>query len=93
MDRDEAAKLLGRHLERVGREPFDSLSSMVGNPRVTPALGHSGVEYQIEVEAMWDDESNGVLRVLGSIDDATFRGAFSPVTDDFLITRDGPVDI
>lgn len=92
MDRDEARKLLEAHIKGLMRRGFDSLVAIVGNPEVTPAMGHTGVEYQIEVEAVWDDEEAGVLRVLGSIDDATFRGAFSPVTDDFLVTRRGLVE-
>jgi hypothetical protein len=91
MDRDEAYRLLGEHLEGRATEDFESLAALVGDPQVTQRTGESGIEYQIEVEALWDHESRSVLRVLGSIDDGSLRSAFRPITDDFLIDRDGVV--
>ena len=37
---------------------------------------------------MWDDEHNGVLRVIAAIDDRALR-AFAPMVENFLITPDG----
>jgi hypothetical protein len=91
MDRDEASRLLGEHLEGRATEDFESLAALVGDPQVTQTTGESGIEFQIEVEALWDDESRSVLRVLGSIDEGTLRRAFRPITDDFLIDRNGVV--
>jgi hypothetical protein len=51
--------------------------------------GASGVEYQIEVEVQWDDQPGGNIRVLAAIDDGSFRAAFSPVCDGFVLAPDG----
>jgi hypothetical protein len=45
--------------------------------------GPSGVEYQIEILILWDSTPNGVIRVLGFIDDGGWR-AFVPLTDSIL---------
>jgi hypothetical protein len=50
--------------------------------------GPSGTRYQLEIQAMWDRNPGGKLRILGCIDDGGWR-AFVPVTDDFLIDPDG----
>ena len=35
--------------------------------------GPSGATYQVEVQLFWDDQPNGELRVMGSIDDGGWR--------------------
>ena len=52
----------------------------------------SGVAYQVEVTAVWEGPAGGAIRVLGAIDDGTFRAAFRPVTDDFVKHPDGVID-
>ena len=61
---------------------------MLGNQGCDEVRGPSGVEYQIEVDILWDDEPGRALRVAGSIDDGGWR-AFSPLCDDFLLEPDG----
>jgi len=51
-------------------------------------VGPSGTEYQIEILVTWDHRPNGDVRVLGSIDDGTLRGAFKPVCSDLLVGPD-----
>jgi protein associated with RNAse G/E len=51
-------------------------------------VAESDTRYQIEIQAFWDDEKKKNFRVIGSIDDGGIR-AFFPMTDDFIITRDG----
>ena len=50
--------------------------------------GPSGVSYQLEVEAVWDDRPGGNLRVFGHIDDRGLR-AVAPLTEDFIMAPDG----
>lgn len=57
-------------------------------PVCVEVTGPSGVVYQVEVEAFWDDRKRRDLRVLASIDDGGWR-AFSPLCDDFIIATDG----
>lgn len=51
--------------------------------------GEDGVEYQIEVEARWDDRNAPHLRLVLSIDDGRGWRAFAPLTDSFIVAPDG----
>lgn len=93
MDRQEAAQVLRRELTGYARRPRAELVSLVGDVDAYSVAGPSSARYQIEVDAHWDDEPGGTLRVLGSIDDGGLRSGFSPTTDGFLIDADGVVDI
>jgi hypothetical protein len=50
--------------------------------------GPSGTWYQIEIQAVWDARKSGDLRVIGSIDDGTWR-ALRPRSSDFIVRPDG----
>ena len=63
------------------------LVALLGKPQVTELRGPSGANYQVEVEAHWDQEPGGALRVLGSIHDGGWR-ALKPLTDDFIVASD-----
>jgi hypothetical protein len=49
------------------------------------------VEYQIEIQAFWDEprKGEGNLRVIASIDDGRFPYVFLPMTTDFIMKPDG----
>ena len=89
MDKVEAKRLLQDHLQSYRRRPYHDLVTLLGETQVAEVLGASGVPYQIEVEVQWDQHPGGSIRVLGGIDDGTFRAAFSTVCDDFLLAPDG----
>lgn len=50
--------------------------------------GLSGTTYQIEIDAFWDSDKPGNLRVIVAVDDGGFR-AFAPLTTSFIIAPDG----
>jgi hypothetical protein len=87
MDKEEARRVLHDHLQMYRRRSYQELVSLLGEPQVTQVLGASGVEYQIEVELHWDHQPGGNIHVLGAIDDGSFRAAFAPVCDGFILTR------
>ena len=43
--------------------------------------------FQVEIQAVWDDKSGGVLRIIGNIDDGGWR-AWLPLSDSFLVEPD-----
>ena len=92
MDREEAAGLLRRELTGYARRSRADLTNLIGDVEAYSVAGPSGASYQIEVDAHWDNEPGGTIRVLGSIDDGGFRSSFSPTTDGFLVDADGVVD-
>jgi hypothetical protein len=50
--------------------------------------GPSGAKYQLEIQVVWDHEPNTDLRVIGSVDDGSWR-ALAPVSDSFILRPDG----
>jgi hypothetical protein len=72
--------------------PRAELARLIGQTDAYAVQGRD-VSYQVEVNAYWDDEAGGTIRVIGSIDDGGFRSSFSPLTDGFLVSADGMVDM
>lgn len=88
MDKIEATRILTEHLERYRKRSHSELTQLIGQAETVTVIGDSGTEYGLEFEAVWDDEANKDLRVMGSIDDGGWR-AFSPLCDDFIMRKDG----
>jgi hypothetical protein len=89
MDKEEAKRVLEDHLQNYRRRSYDDLALLLGETQVAELPGASGATYQIEVEVCWDDQPGGSIRVLGAIDDGSFRAALTPLCDDFLLAPDG----
>ena len=88
MDNNEAKILLQKTLEQFRQYSFKELQGSIGNIFTFQVDGESGVQYQIEVEAVWDGKPGQDIIVLGAIDDGGWR-AFSPLSDSFIIRPDG----
>ena len=84
MDRTEATAILRRHLDRLEALGYEALCARIGDLEVLAAQGKTGVEYQLELNILWDHKPNAVIRILGSIDDGGLR-AFVPLTDSRLV--------
>jgi hypothetical protein len=89
MDESEARDILSERLGDYRRRSYEELSAQIGEPELIEIVGPSGARYQLEIESLWDDKRGGAVRVMGSIDDGSFRRAFMPFTDDFIIAPDG----
>ena len=88
MDREEALGLLDAHLDQYRKMSYVELSAKIGDEEFPEVVGPSGTEYQIEIHVTWDHRPDGDIRVMGTIDDGTFRGAFKPVCEDVIVTPD-----
>jgi hypothetical protein len=88
MDRAEAKALLLGESAKYRTKSYAELSTLVGHPDTYEVKGASGVVYQLERQAFWDDKPNDVLRVRLAIDDGGIR-AYFPMIEDFLISPDG----
>ena len=93
MDRQEAARQLRREMNNYARRSRADLADLIGRVEAYSLEGPSGVVYQIEVDAHWDGEPGGTIRVLGSIDDGGFRSSFAPTSDGFIVDIEGVVDM
>lgn len=93
MDQAEARSILAFNLLRYRQRSFAELLRLIEEPEVLLVVGADGAQYQLEVQAVWDDRAQSRLRVMASIDDGGLS-AFRPVSDDFLIAADGsPVGV
>jgi hypothetical protein len=88
MDRNEAMQLLREQLDRHRTRSHRDLQSLIAAPEVVELVGPSGTRFCVEIEAVWDSEVGGDLRVIGAIDDGGWR-AFKPLSDDFIMRPDG----
>jgi hypothetical protein len=90
MDNEEAERVLEQHLARYRSQSYEALCKLIGKVETAEVVGASGTNYQIEVEAFWDDPKrpNEVLRISGAIDSGGLR-AFFPMARTFLINPDG----
>jgi hypothetical protein len=88
MDREEALSLLNAKLDDYRQITYAELVSRIGSNQVVEVVGPSGVEYQIEIQVVWDHKPNGDIRVLGAIDDGRWW-AFMPLSSDLLVRKVG----
>jgi hypothetical protein len=74
-------------LEHQSRS-WESLAGMIGRVHTRTERGTDGRLYQIEIETEWDDQPGGAVRVVGAIDDGSFRD-FLPISAQFVVGPDG----
>ena len=89
MDKSEVAEILHNHMSQYRAKTYAELKSLVGVVQVHEATGASGAGYTLEFDVMWDSDADGDIRVIGAIDDGTFLSAFSPLSDDFILSPEG----
>lgn len=89
MDKQEANALLSDKLAEYRRLSYADLVDKIGDNDCLEVTGPTGVEYQIEVQFMWDGKPNGDVRVMGGIDDGSLRAFVLPLCEDFIVTPDG----
>jgi hypothetical protein len=86
----EAKRLLAEVIAELRTESYPALvAKYLGASDVRSVVGASGVDYQIEIQGVWDRGKPGDLRILAGIDDGSFRSALRPLTDDFIMAPDG----
>ena len=95
MNKKEAKEILIKVLNELQTRSIADLLVYIESPEVILRDGVSGVSYQIEVEAFWEDprESGGDLRVVASIDDGGLISALFPLSSDFVLDSDGNIKV
>jgi hypothetical protein len=89
MNNDEATQLLERELAGFRDEPYTDLVGRIPAGSMDyQRSAVSGVKYQLEIQFFWDDRPGGNIRVMGSIDDGSWR-AFVPLSRSFIKSADG----
>jgi hypothetical protein len=89
MDKQEARTIVIQELEAYRAKEYSVLAGMIDAEPITyDKTGPFGVEYQIEIMALWDGKEGGDVRVMGNIDDRGWS-AYSPLTEGFIKASDG----
>ena len=88
MDTVAAQRVLDKWMAKLRTEPYRELASRVGSITTDEVVRDGARAWQVEVQVSWDDEPNGNVRVMVSIDDGGLR-AFVPMTDDFVKSPSG----
>jgi hypothetical protein len=88
MDKQEAQSLLAEQLAAYRTRPYADPAAMIGQGEYTEVTAPAGQCYQIEIEALWDNEPSGNVRLIGSSDDGGLR-AFVPLTESFIMAPNG----
>ena len=86
MDNVVADEIIGKELESLRKLPYSYLSALIGKPVTRKAAGPDGREYDIEVQAFWDDRPDEDLRVIVSVSDASWR-AMLPRSGSVVVAR------
>jgi hypothetical protein len=90
MDEVEARAILGSELAALRVIPHATLvERLLDRQETKEVVGASGAWYQIELQAFWDSQPDGALRVMGAIDDGRSPRVNFPLTADFILARDG----
>lgn len=81
----EARALLREHLEEFKGLSFDQIRDRLSEveQHCITVFGASGEQYQIEVDAVWEENQ---VRLIGGIDDGRLR-AFFPLCEEVIIAR------
>ena len=91
----EAEALLRRRMEDFRKRPFSELRNLIDTADTIEVKGETGKNYQIEINAVWDDMAKTRLRVCGGIDDGGLRAwcNWRPLVQDFFAFPDGRTEI
>ena len=86
MEEVEARTVLNRRVTQLRQQPYEQLrDAWLAHWDSEDYTGPSGVWYQVEIGALWDNKKAGHLRVVVSVDGEGRRG----LTDSFIIAPDG----
>jgi hypothetical protein len=88
VNKTEAGDVGNKVAERYRARPYRELLSLIDRQEREEVVAGSGVRYQIEVHAVWDDRLRKNIRVFVAVDDGGWS-AFSPLVVDFIMAPDG----
>ena len=88
MDTVAAQRVLAEWLTKLRAVPYRELAARVNAVTTDEVPRDSERSWQLEIQVLWDDEPNGNVRVIVSIDDGGLR-AFVPMTKGFIKSPSG----
>ena len=92
MNESEAKMLLDEELLPYRNRPYAELAQQIGSLSAYQKTAPSGVEYNIEIEVVWDSpKARRDIRVSGIVDDGHWPDSWLPLSVEFIVTPDGTV--
>lgn len=88
MDSDFLKQALEKEKKKYIEKTFDELANI--NKPITYECGEGDIWYQVEVQLL--EKTKEYVHVSIAVDKGKGITAFIPVTDDFLVYKDGRVD-
>jgi hypothetical protein len=88
MDTAVAQKVLNEWLTKLRAVSYRELASRVDSVTTDEVVRDRERSWQLEIQFLWDDEPNGNVRVIVSIDDGGLQ-AFVPMTESFVKSPSG----
>ena len=89
MDKVEAMEIIDKELSVFRSKSYFELKDIIGLEPITKEItSGTGIKYQIEIMAHWDDKPDQDIRVHGCIDDMGWR-AYFPLSSDFIMSPNG----
>ena len=85
MDTAAAQRVLDEWIAKLRAVPYRELASRVDSVTTDEVARDSARSWQLEIQVLWNDEPNGNVQVMVSVDDGGLR-AFVPMTDSFIKT-------
>lgn len=89
MDKKEAINIIEKELSNLRSKSYLELRKMISDdPIVKEIKSEYYQKCKIEITALWDDEPNGNIRIIGSINDLNCR-SLRPLSKNFIISPSG----
>lgn len=88
MDTVAAQRVLNEWLGKLRAVQYRELAARVDSVTNDEVARDSERTWQVETQVLWDDEPNGNIRVIASVDDGGLR-AFIPMTGSFIKSPTG----
>jgi hypothetical protein len=89
MNKEEAKLVILKELEHYRSMSFAELRELLDRIDAYGVTSPSGIDYQIEVHAIWDDKPEDNIRVFGEISDSGLLRSFLPLCESFIMTPGG----
>jgi hypothetical protein len=89
VNREQAQSILSAEVERLRQLGYEELISRLLDKQETfERAAPDATRYQVELQAFWDDQASGNLRVFVNVDDGGWH-AFAPLSGGFIRAPDG----
>jgi hypothetical protein len=90
MEKKVAEEIIENEIAILRKCLYQSLrDKFLDNPQVKEIMGSDGKNYEVEIEAFWDDRPGGDLRVIVNVSGKSMWRTISPYTENFIISPTG----